>query len=133
MKHQIDIVLLNPKHASIINHDVNIFLATISLYLLDCSPTRCPSRYSIKKLNLIPINYPAHTGHLSMTDETKHGATGQPITTKDIILETGASITQSFKPIKAICAHLNAFHVYASDPTRSVEANHYCTHLNSDV
>jgi hypothetical protein len=52
---------------------------------------------------------------------------------KDAILEAGAAATQSFKPIKAICAHLNAFHVYASDPSRSVEANHYCTHLSSDV
>ncbi|EPE34598.1 hypothetical protein GLAREA_10292 [Glarea lozoyensis ATCC 20868] len=56
-----------------------------------------------------------------------------PPTTKDAILETGASATQSFAPIKSICAHLNAFHVYATDPKRSVEANHYCTHLSKDV
>ena len=56
-----------------------------------------------------------------------------PPTTKDTVLETGASMTQDFKPIKNICAHLNAFHVYVSDPKRSVEANHYCTHLNADV
>lgn len=68
-----------------------------------------------------------------MTDHTTHGAAGRPITTKDAVLETGASATQSFEPIKAICAHLNAFHVYASDPSRSVEANHYCTHLSADV
>ena len=42
-------------------------------------------------------------------------------------------MTQAFEPVKAICAHLNAFHVYASDPSRSVEANHYCTHLSADV
>ncbi|CZT04119.1 related to DUF1264 domain protein [Rhynchosporium agropyri] len=68
-----------------------------------------------------------------MTSQTTHGAKGPPVTTKDSILETGASATQSFEPIKAICAHLNAFHVYASDPSRSVEANHYCTHLSADV
>ena len=56
-----------------------------------------------------------------------------PPTTKDTILETGAALTQSFKPIKNICAHLNAFHVYVSNPSRTVEANHYCTHLNADV
>jgi len=56
-----------------------------------------------------------------------------PPTTKDTILETGAAVTQDFKPIKNICAHLNAFHIYVSDPKRSVEANHYCTHLNADV
>lgn len=40
---------------------------------------------------------------------------------------------QSFEPPKRLCAHLNAFHAYASDPTRAVEANHYCAHLNEDV
>jgi len=68
-----------------------------------------------------------------MTSQTTHGAEGPPKSTKDAILETGAATTQSFKPIQAICAHLNAFHVYASDPSRSVEANHYCTHLSADV
>jgi len=68
-----------------------------------------------------------------MASQTTHGAAGPPKTAKDAVLETGAAATQSFGPIKAICAHLNAFHVYASDPTRSVEANHYCTHLSADV
>ncbi|CZR57185.1 uncharacterized protein PAC_07074 [Phialocephala subalpina] len=58
-----------------------------------------------------------------MTSHQTRGAKGPPITTKDKILETGGAMTQSFEPIKAICAHLNAFHVYASDPSRSVEAN----------
>ena len=68
-----------------------------------------------------------------MADITTHGAAGPPITVKDTILETGASATQSFAPLRAICAHLNAFHVYSSDISRSVEANHYCTHLSADV
>ncbi|PBP27457.1 hypothetical protein BUE80_DR001710 [Diplocarpon rosae] len=68
-----------------------------------------------------------------MIPPTTHGAAGSPVTTKEAILERGASATQSFEPVKAICAHLNALHVYASDPTRSVEANHYCTHLSTDV
>lgn len=62
-----------------------------------------------------------------------YGARGLIDTIKDESLEMVTSITQTFHPIKAICAHLNAFHVYASDVTRSVEANHYCTHLSSDV
>ncbi|KAF7864332.1 uncharacterized protein EAF02_010300 [Botrytis sinoallii] len=58
-----------------------------------------------------------------------HGAPGPEI------LEMGASITQDFAPVKKICAHLNAFHVYAGEGEegRSVEANHYCTHLSGDV
>ncbi|TGO81981.1 hypothetical protein BPOR_0955g00040 [Botrytis porri] len=62
-----------------------------------------------------------------------YGAPGPEVSGKDKILETGASVTQSFAPIKKICAHLNAFHVYAGEPGRSVEANHYCTHLSADV
>lgn len=68
-----------------------------------------------------------------MAEATTHGAEGSPKTSRDAVLETGAAVTQSFAPIKAVCAHLNAFHVYASDPSRSVEANHYCTHLSADV
>ncbi|TAQ90815.1 hypothetical protein B7494_g886 [Chlorociboria aeruginascens] len=55
------------------------------------------------------------------------------LTTKDKVLETGTSLTQNFEPIKGICAYLNAFHVYTSDTSRSVEAHHYCSHLSPDV
>jgi len=61
------------------------------------------------------------------------GNPGDPRTVKSRVLETGAAMLQEFKPIKQICAHLNAFHVYANDPTRCVEANHYCTHLTEDL
>jgi hypothetical protein len=57
------------------------------------------------------------------------GIPGELRTVKSRILETGASMVQDFTPVKQICAHLNAFHVYANDLTRPVEANHYCTHL----
>ncbi|KAK3291110.1 uncharacterized protein B0H64DRAFT_42572 [Chaetomium fimeti] len=58
---------------------------------------------------------------------------GEPRTTKSTVLETGAAMTQDFSPLQNICAHLNAFHVYASEPSRVVEANHYCGHLTEDV
>lgn len=58
---------------------------------------------------------------------------GGPITTEDQILETGAATLQNFAPLKSICAHLNAFHTYASEPGRHVETNHYCAHLTEDV
>lgn len=54
-------------------------------------------------------------------------------TTKSKVLETGAGLVQDFTPVKQICAHLNAFHVYANDRTRCVEANHYCTHLTEGM
>ncbi|KAL9060412.1 MAG: hypothetical protein Q9206_001032 [Seirophora lacunosa] len=62
-----------------------------------------------------------------------NGATGAPLAAKSKVLETGASMVQNFAPVSAVCAHLNAFHVYADEPGRCVEANHYCTHLNEDV
>lgn len=40
---------------------------------------------------------------------------------------------QDFRPVKSICAHLNAFHAYADDPSRFVEANHYCAHLSTSL
>ena len=68
-----------------------------------------------------------------MADTAKVGqhdqAPGEPLTTKSRVLEAGASAVQDFTPVKQICAHLNAYHTYATDPTRCVEANHYCTHL----
>lgn len=69
-----------------------------------------------------------------MTDTTTtNNATGAPESTKERILETGASLVQDFGPPKRLCAHLNAFHTYANEPGRHVEANHYCAHLNEDV
>lgn len=54
---------------------------------------------------------------------------GDTRTARSRVLDAGAAATQDFTPIKQVCAHLNGFHPYASDPTRCVEANHYCTHL----
>ena len=54
---------------------------------------------------------------------------GSPRTTKSRLLEAGASAIQDFTPVEQVCAHLNAFHVYTSDLTRCVEANHYCSHI----
>ncbi|KAJ6605371.1 hypothetical protein DFH09DRAFT_1242175 [Mycena vulgaris] len=58
---------------------------------------------------------------------------GDPLSAKSTVLEAGAALVQDFQPVKHICAHLNAFHVYASDPGRFVETNHYCAHLTEDV
>ncbi|KAI4204522.1 MAG: hypothetical protein LQ350_001072 [Teloschistes chrysophthalmus] len=65
-----------------------------------------------------------------ITEQETSGATGTPLTTKSKVLETGASIVQDLSPVKSICAHLNAFHIYADEPHRCVEANHYCAHIN---
>lgn len=62
-----------------------------------------------------------------MSDSNNESVTaGEPLSAKNRAL-------QDFTPVKNICAHLNAFHVYASDTSRSVEANHYCGHVNDEV
>jgi hypothetical protein len=69
--------------------------------------------------------------HLS--DSAPENVAGESRTVKSQVLEFAAGATQSFAPVSSICAHLNAFHVYADDPTRCVETNHYCAHLTEDV
>ncbi|KAJ8073369.1 hypothetical protein PM082_011643 [Marasmius tenuissimus] len=56
---------------------------------------------------------------------TTNEALGEPLTATSKVLETGASATQDFRPVQNICAHLNAFHVYANDTSRFIETNHY--------
>jgi len=64
---------------------------------------------------------------------TTNATKGEPTSTKEQILHTGASMVQNFDPPKQLCAHLHAFHTYASNPGQPVEANHYCAHVNEDV
>ncbi|POS85759.1 hypothetical protein EPUL_002430 [Erysiphe pulchra] len=68
-----------------------------------------------------------------MTNEILDKVSQLPHTAEDKILQCGTASSQSFKPINSICAHLNAFHVYASDVSRSIEANHYCTQVSTDL
>jgi hypothetical protein len=64
---------------------------------------------------------------------TTNATKGGEESLKNRTLETGAAMVQNFDPPKRLCAHLNAFHAYANQPGRYVEANHYCAHLNEDV
>ncbi|KAH7305983.1 DUF1264 domain-containing protein [Stachybotrys elegans] len=68
-----------------------------------------------------------------MAHSASDNVLGEPLSTENKVLTKGAAATQDFGPLKNICAHLNAFHVYADDPKRFVEANHYCGHLNDEV
>ncbi|PUU78124.1 hypothetical protein B9Z19DRAFT_107702 [Tuber borchii] len=57
----------------------------------------------------------------------------EPVSTSQSALEATAKATQNFDPVNSICAWLNAFHIYADDPTRIVEAQHYCAHITEDI
>ncbi|KAJ4766188.1 Oil body-associated protein 1a [Rhynchospora pubera] len=58
---------------------------------------------------------------------------GEPTETGTALLETATGTIQGFQPINNIHQHLCAFHFYAHDMTRQVEAHHFCGHLNEDV
>jgi len=58
---------------------------------------------------------------------------GEPTQTNTLALEKGAAALQSFKPVNRMHAHLCAFHFYAYDMGRQVEAHHYCTHYNEEM
>ncbi len=66
--------------------------------------------------------------------QDKHEAPvpGAPVSARSQVLDTAADAIQSKKPLDAMSAYLNAFHFYADDMGRQVEANHYCTHLTED-
>ncbi|KAL8227324.1 hypothetical protein R6Q57_017156 [Mikania cordata] len=58
---------------------------------------------------------------------------GEKTKTGTSLVDTAASAIQSFGPTKQIHQHLCAFHFYADDMTRQVEAHHYCAHRNDEM
>lgn len=49
------------------------------------------------------------------------------------LVDSAAAAIQTFGPTKSIHQHLCAFHFYADDMTRQVEAHHYCGHQNEEM
>ncbi|XP_047312240.1 oil body-associated protein 1A-like [Impatiens glandulifera] len=58
---------------------------------------------------------------------------GEHTQTGTYLLEKATATIQNFAPLKNIHQHLCAFHFYADDMTRQVEAHHYCGHLNEEM
>ncbi|KAL6567338.1 Oil body-associated protein 2A [Orobanche gracilis] len=57
---------------------------------------------------------------------------GKPMTMGRQILDKGAQMLQSLKPIKKMTQHVCTFAVYSHDMTRQIETHHYVTRLNQD-
>ncbi|GER31805.1 hypothetical protein STAS_07832 [Striga asiatica] len=57
---------------------------------------------------------------------------GQPMTVGQHILDKGAQMLQTLKPIKSMSQHVCTFAVYSHDMTRQMETHHYVTRLNQD-
>ncbi|KAJ8634398.1 hypothetical protein MRB53_027734 [Persea americana] len=61
------------------------------------------------------------------------GVPGEPTQTGTALIETATGAVQGFAPINQIHQHLCAFHFYATDMSRQVEAHHFCSHQNEEM
>ncbi|KAF5475273.1 hypothetical protein F2P56_007096 [Juglans regia] len=57
---------------------------------------------------------------------------GQPMTVEQHMIDKGAQILQSLKPVKQMSQHACTFALYSHDMTRQIETHHYITRLNED-
>ncbi|KAI3676779.1 hypothetical protein L1987_86392 [Smallanthus sonchifolius] len=76
---------------------------------------------------------------MSLTDEVdvpgaeKNGIpTAKPLSMGEQILEKGAQMLQSFKPINQMSQHACTFALYSHDMTRQIETHHFITRVNQD-
>ncbi len=67
------------------------------------------------------------------TSSSAQDVPGDPPTLMEKLTLGASSIFETYKPLKKICEHVCAFHLYAHDLSRQVEAHHYCSHLSSEV
>lgn len=57
----------------------------------------------------------------------------EPVRPGTFFLEHAGQPFQTFAPLHAIHAHQCAFHKYHDDPSRHMEAHHFCAHLSEKV
>ncbi|GER28459.1 hypothetical protein STAS_04265 [Striga asiatica] len=66
-------------------------------------------------------------------DEAQKIPPGQPMSMEQKMLDKGAQMLQSLKPIKQMNQHICTFALYSHDMGRQIEAHHYAARLNQDV
>ncbi|XP_043701865.1 oil body-associated protein 2A-like [Telopea speciosissima] len=57
---------------------------------------------------------------------------GKPMTVGSQMLDKGAQMLQSIKPVKQMKQHVCTFAMYSHDMNRQIETHHYVTRLNQD-
>ncbi|CAL9015751.1 unnamed protein product [Prunus brigantina] len=57
---------------------------------------------------------------------------GKPMTIGQHVLDKGAEMMQSLKPVNQMSQHVCTFALYSHDMTRQIETHHYVTRLNQD-
>ncbi|KAM4101043.1 hypothetical protein ACB094_05G113000 [Castanea mollissima] len=61
-----------------------------------------------------------------------HRPSGEPMTMGQQMIDKGAQILQSLKPVKQISQHACTFALYSHDMTRQIETHHFITRVNQD-
>ncbi|RZC46752.1 hypothetical protein C5167_039705 [Papaver somniferum] len=57
---------------------------------------------------------------------------GKPLTVGSQMIDKGAQMLQSLKPIKQVNQHVCTFAMYSHDMTRQIQTHHYVTRINQD-
>ncbi|XP_059439751.1 oil body-associated protein 2C-like [Corylus avellana] len=57
---------------------------------------------------------------------------GQPMTVEQHMIDKGAQLVQSLKPVKQMNQHVCTFALYSHDMSRQIETHHYVTRVNQD-
>ncbi|GAV80561.1 DUF1264 domain-containing protein, partial [Cephalotus follicularis] len=57
---------------------------------------------------------------------------GKPMSMEQYMIDKGAQMLQSLKPVKQMSQHACTFALYSHDMTRQIETHHYITRLNQD-
>ncbi|MEA3120263.1 MAG: hypothetical protein QOI13_3533, partial [Paraburkholderia sp.] len=97
----------------------------------ECNCRRTFASSLLKGALLLPF-FSLLTRQAAAQDKAEVPTPGPKRTIESHVLDTGAGVLQSKKPIDAMSEYLNGFHFYADDTGRQVEANHFCTHLTED-
>lgn len=76
---------------------------------------------------------------MASSDQTPRGVPtseshtpGTPMTAAQHVLDKGAQILQSLKPVKQMNQHVCTFAIYSHDMTRQIETHHFITRVNQD-
>ncbi|XP_050234600.1 oil body-associated protein 2A [Mercurialis annua] len=57
---------------------------------------------------------------------------GQPMSMEQHMLDKGAQMLQSLKPVKQMSQHVCSFAIYSHDMSRQIETHHFLTRINQD-
>ncbi|XP_048230934.1 oil body-associated protein 2C isoform X2 [Ricinus communis] len=57
---------------------------------------------------------------------------GKPMSTEQHMLDKGAQMLQSLKPVKQISQHVCTFAIYSHDMSRQIETHHFVSRINQD-